>query len=347
MTSIPKNQRRGAMGLAASVAFICAALATPVAVARERVRGIKFACPIVKSAPDDPIVFPNRPGASHLHDFYGNVGVDAETTRQEDLMQFASSCGNGDRSSYWTPAVFQNGKKLKPSEVKVYYENKSLAAGPLRPFPVGYKIALGNARATTESETEPHWIWACSQDTGFSHTPPAHCPTGQLQLRSEFPNCWDGKLQADGNAAGHVTWANGLPGPGRGDSVVDPSKNTCPAAYPIPLPMLRVVVTYKTGKDIGDISSASSNGLCSASEGGALAASKRQGSVYAKHGDFFNGWDPVAQQAMVDRCLNTPYSACEPKKKGARLPILPLAGAGVQFGGFPQWVAGFVASAVR
>ena len=31
-------------------------------------------------APDDPIVFPGQPGASHSHDFFGNTTTDASST---------------------------------------------------------------------------------------------------------------------------------------------------------------------------------------------------------------------------------------------------------------------------
>jgi hypothetical protein len=48
--------------------------------------------------------------------------------------------------------------------------------------------------------------------------------------------------------------------------------------------MLRVLLVYPTGTDVGDITLAS-------------------GSPYSKHGDFFNGWDPASLQELVDRCL--------------------------------------------
>ena len=37
-------------------------------------------CSVTKRAPDDPIVFPNLPGASHDHSFVGNNTVNASTT---------------------------------------------------------------------------------------------------------------------------------------------------------------------------------------------------------------------------------------------------------------------------
>src|SRR5262249_1068020 len=37
-------------------------------------------CPFSHRLADDPIVDPGQPGASHLHDFFGNIGVDASST---------------------------------------------------------------------------------------------------------------------------------------------------------------------------------------------------------------------------------------------------------------------------
>src|SRR3954454_23956536 len=37
-------------------------------------------CDYSHQAPDDPIVKPNQPGASHLHQFFGNATTDAAST---------------------------------------------------------------------------------------------------------------------------------------------------------------------------------------------------------------------------------------------------------------------------
>src|SRR5919197_133805 len=37
-------------------------------------------CPYSHSLMDDPIVFPGQPGASHMHDFFGNESVNAFST---------------------------------------------------------------------------------------------------------------------------------------------------------------------------------------------------------------------------------------------------------------------------
>src|SRR5919112_4169090 len=42
-------------------------------------------CGYDHSAPNDPIVFAGKPGASHSHDFFGSRNIDADTTAA--LMQ--------------------------------------------------------------------------------------------------------------------------------------------------------------------------------------------------------------------------------------------------------------------
>ena len=64
-------------------------------------------CGFVKSLPDDPIVHPGMPGMAHLHDFLGNVTVDAFST-YESMRAGATSCPAGDRAGYWLPAVLRN-----------------------------------------------------------------------------------------------------------------------------------------------------------------------------------------------------------------------------------------------
>src|SRR5438045_1744092 len=50
---------------------------------------------------DDPIVYPGIPGASHSHDFFGNVSTTASST-QDTLVGAQTSCGDlSDRAGYW------------------------------------------------------------------------------------------------------------------------------------------------------------------------------------------------------------------------------------------------------
>src|SRR5688572_21537463 len=73
-------------------------------------------CLPTHDAMDDPIVFPNKPGASHLHAFFGNRSTDARATNGTLRRHRATSCmrddeekgapGPADSSGYWVPALY-------------------------------------------------------------------------------------------------------------------------------------------------------------------------------------------------------------------------------------------------
>lgn len=198
----------------------------------------------------------------------------------------AGHCPSDNRSLYRLPALFRDGVKLPPALLEIYYENKSLAAGDLVAFPVGYRYVL-------DARVSRHWIWSCGDKTQFGDRPPAQCASGDIQWRAEFPNCWDGVLGADGDAAHHVVWADGMGPPGRGDKIADPSVNTCPAGYPKPLPMLRLTARYLTGSRVGDLTLSS-------------------GPLDSWRAEFVNGWDQAVLQGLIDKCLNQSNVKCLP-----------------------------------
>ena len=228
----------------------------------------KVDCTFVKSAPDDPIVLPKQPGASHSHDFFGNIGVDANST-YESLDGVTSTCAKNDRSSYWVPSLYQNGKKINPSSFIAYYENRFSAGTQVESFPPGLRMVFGNKDATTASQVDAHIVWGCSDNTQIGgKVPPASCTTGAIQLRLMWPYCWDGQTPATG--AYKVSFAPG---------------GKCPAATPHKLPTLRTNIVYKVGTATGAVTLSS-------------------GSPYSVHGDFFNAWDQATLDDLVTRCVN-------------------------------------------
>lgn len=87
--------------------------------------GVRIYCPVSHFAYDDPVIYPNKPGLSHLHMFVGNTNSKANSTPNSLLKSGNSTCEGGlnVRSSYWTPAVF-NGKNevVMPEQEFVYYK---------------------------------------------------------------------------------------------------------------------------------------------------------------------------------------------------------------------------------
>ena len=55
---------------------------------------------------DDPIVYPNQPGKSHLHQYYGNTAITAASTYASIRTSGNSTCNSPlNRSGYWEPAM--------------------------------------------------------------------------------------------------------------------------------------------------------------------------------------------------------------------------------------------------
>ena len=185
---------------------------------------------------DDPIRFPGAPGASHLHDFFGAANVNAFTT-SEDLENGPSLCdSSGDKSSYWTPALYADGEIVQPLEAAAYYRavSKSDLDSLIAP-PNGLKMVSVGAE------------WTCARvDDPTSEVP--SCPEGSLtRMLLAFPDCWDGENLDSFDHVSHVT----------------PSDNgKCPKTHPVNMTRLILEVRYhlEPGSKIelasGDISSA-------------------------------------------------------------------------------------------
>jgi hypothetical protein len=231
----------------------------------------RVTCGFSHSAPDDPIVHPNKPGASHLHDFFGNAGTRASST-YDSLIGVRSTCPNKDTSAYWVPAVYQNGKKLTPWYLTAYYISPVNDHSKIQAWPKDFRMIVGDAKNTDVSKVDGFIRWGCTDNTAFGKTPPASCPkAGAIQVRIEFPACWDGVIAPNGaeNKAGHMRY---------------PSGNKCPKGYDHVLPTMRMNIGYQTGVNTGNITLSS-------------------GSVASIHADFLNSWDQPTLENLVRDCL--------------------------------------------
>ena len=243
-------------------------------------------CPYSHSLPDDPVVFPGQPGASHLHDFMGNTTTDANSTYGSMTASgdTTTTCpqSSGDTSGYWVMALFKNGVKYDPAEpqspsrgAEFYYRKDNLEPGTaIHTFPANFRMIAGNGHATSEAEN-PYLgreiYYGCSDDSETGKpTAPVDCATGVISLHVGFPNCWDG--------------AN-LDSPDHKSHVVYPSRGVCPADHPVALPRLIMRTEYPIGTDSSGVTLSS-------------------GPYYTAHGDFWNTWDQQKLDDLVARCLN-------------------------------------------
>lgn len=261
--------------LAALAVLLAAPLAAPPPAAAEPVRVAEFLadCPYSHRLPDDPIVFPGLPGASHMHSFFGSRVTNAHTTLA-DLERGATTCNPSvDRSSYWVPTLYRNGVPVEPTIVTFYYLGEGVrpdVTARIQPYPPGLRIVAGNARATgPDGSTIARW--SCLH---AGHVPPSKdfvtCPPGtMLESYLDFPQCWNGRDLDSPDHQSHMAY---------------PVGGACPASHPVPVPKLRQVLRYPVSGD--------TSGLRLASGGG-----------YTMHGDFFNAWPPAELERRVRDCI--------------------------------------------
>ena len=291
------------------VAFLAALAAMfvclPAAVATNGAASVNhfftITCRFSHAAPDDPIVYPGKPGRSHEHAFLGNVSTNASTT-PASLPSHRTTCNHaGDDSAYWAPALYAGGKPVAPTDATIYYSR--LTSAPVKPFPAGLEMIAGNSHAVTPQSpsvtnwecnqqkanqysmravaTEPMGPAALTKQLGALRGFPRRGPATNLELVVNFPNCSDGMSNSTDHKS-HMAYSVG---------------GTCPASHPISVPAISLVLRYPTLHST-DVFLAS-------------------GGLDSGHADFMNGWKASALAKVVDDCLNLSRVCGYPAEPGA------------------------------
>jgi len=244
----------------------------PVPAGTTRVSEFHTDCEVSGQAPDDPIVFPNMPGASHQHTFFGPA-VDAATTTAKLRTEKTSCNAPGDNSAYWAPTLSQNGQPVKMESFRAYYGARVQDPSKVVPFPSGLVMVQGDAKrqvATPKGASGQFWC-AGSAEIGRSTDGnwPVCAAGGHLIYQLTFQDCWDGKHIDSPDHKSHM-------GP-----AID---GQCTGAYPVAVPNLSMMLNYDT---LGG------NGL-----------SLSSGMASSIHGDFMNAWTPANLAALVKVCID-------------------------------------------
>jgi hypothetical protein len=163
---------------------------------------LRFLCAPAHIGYNDPILYPGREGAAHLHSFFGNPGVDHNSTyaRLRAGMNFAgvpNTTGNegtcsgrgNNRTGYWFPTLikpasegFPVPKVVIPSLIEMYYANAPyelddyVSANPLYPhttykmgpFPNGFQMVFGWEHQ--HPIPAPSGVWGRENLTGAAGT---------------------------------------------------------------------------------------------------------------------------------------------------------------------------------
>jgi len=230
-------------------------------------------CPYSHRLPDDPIIYPGLPGASHMHSFFGARNVDAYTD-VTDLLNGTSNCNPSvDLSSYWVPTMYVNDQPVEPVTGIFYYLGEGVRndiVANTQPLPLGLRIVAGNARATApDATTISRWSCLHHNEAGAGKDF-INCPPGSmLESYLDFPQCWNGRDLDSPDHKSHMAY---------------PVNQACPASHPVHVPKLRQVLRYPVNGDPARIRLASGRG-------------------FTMHGDFFNAWPEAEMERRVRDCI--------------------------------------------
>lgn len=238
---------------------------------------------------DDPIIYPDGPGRSHLHTFFGNTSVHAGTQSMDEGT--ASTCAGGaaNLSSYWVPTMIDTDDNTvvpgwRTMSFEAYYKSgyRGVAAQTIQDYPAGLRMIAGDP-----ARTSPHSaIWdspvyySCRNGSAEQSLSIADCDPGDIMtMHVEFPQCWDGVNLDSPDHKSHMAYGLGWPDLG------------CPDSHPVPLSQITYNVYYEVGPG--------------GTDSWRLSSDVYDGPAgYSGHGDWWNGWTVFDQ--VVQNCYN-PY----------------------------------------
>ena len=251
-------------------------------------------CQMAKMSFDDPIVFPGQPGRSHLHTFFGNTGIDANSTAKSIATSGNSTCRGGtiNRSAYWVPTMIdtRTGAPLAPMfESNFYYKTGySVAPGMIQPMPEGLRMIAGDASGKPETPSVGV-SYACVWNGGNSDwqkSIPTDCPArgdSWLIMGVDFPQGWDGVNLDSPDHKSHMS------------NPVDVRRNNsgrCPSSHPVAIPQIAYQILYQV-----KVSGETRYWRLSSDD---YDLNKPAG--YSGHGDWFNGWKSEIVEVWVKNC---------------------------------------------
>jgi hypothetical protein len=129
-------------------------------------------CGYAKVLPDDPLLFPNAPGRSHFHIFYGNTGINAHSNYESLRKSGGTSCGDPAapvyRSSIWTPVITDGANIKLPIRNNLYYKTIPANSDVCLPIGSSYDPAVNTNKAgTCGGNRLPNGIrWVFGYDMG-------------------------------------------------------------------------------------------------------------------------------------------------------------------------------------
>lgn len=272
--------------------------------AGEGVGAFRFMCGAGQLKRDDPLLYPGRPGAAHLHQFYGNMSANANSTFASLRTSGVSTCGSpnanaANRSAYWMPALLDGkGNVVQPDTVDLYYKRwpktstdctSGKRAVACVGIPNGLRFVWGYDMPTGKAAQYPFGFY-CETVAGEYNTMAqalagGRCPVGShLYVRSDAPSCWDGKNLDSADHRSHVAYME--------DTHL--GYMACPSTHPIHVPALTLSVGYRIAA--GDDTS---KWRFSSDE---MHPELPSGSTM--HADYWEAWDPTVKSMWEANCID-------------------------------------------
>ncbi|MEV4623278.1 DUF1996 domain-containing protein [Asanoa sp. NPDC049573] len=236
---------------------------------------------------DDPIVLPGLAGASHMHSFFGNKAVDADTTAG-DLTRFtATTCKPVlDHSSYWVPTLYDAATKkpVEPTGFRVYYRSIRTNSTGMMPIPTGLRMIAGDAKKKVPTPRGARGHFYCAfygpgNLDGVARSSNGNWPIcdpdsyATLHYMLQYPDCWDGEHLDSPDHKKHVAYG---------------TDKGCPADHPVRIPSLTFDIQY---------------GVKGTTQGYYLSSDPTGRTASSMHGDAFLMWDADAMNKRTKNCV--------------------------------------------
>ena len=255
------------------------------------VGAFRFLCAPSHLSYDDPVVHPGKPGAAHLHQFFGNTQANANSTYESLRKTGDSTCTSVlNRSAYWMPALLDGqGSALVPNYVAIYYKRRpssdvwfANAGNAAADIPRGLRYVFGNPDTPSVVSFKCVNGWTPVGTAGSMTHALNQCAVGQKLLVSVVsPDCWDGKNLDSADHRSHMSY-----------KAWDGVKSYCPASHPYVL--AQFTMTAEWNIEAGDTPAVWR--FSSDMDGSAPGASF--------HADWFGAWEDSIMKMWHENCID-------------------------------------------
>ena len=275
------------------------------------VGAFRFSCRPSHLSYDDPIVYPGQPGASHLHQFFGNTLANGNSTYASLRTTGESTCSNIlNRSAYWMPAMMDGkGGVVIPDWMSVYYKRRPASDSECQrmakacvQLPRGLRFVFGYDMQDPGAVPAYALWFNCDGPTAKSGhfkdivEAAVGCPAGnRLGATINAPECWNGKDLDSPDHRSHMAYARYFP---------DSGLPRCPATHPYVVPTFTLSAWYTVDDNLdrsGTWSEARPTWYLSSDRMPGMKP-MRPGSTF--HSDWFGAWDDDTLDTWTANCID-------------------------------------------